>query len=223
MNKSLRRSVVALATAFACLMVLSTPAGAVVVNATAAITSGNVRLQNGTSILDIPLSGTTGTGCGTTLAISFDINSTGTTGTVAVTALTSTGRFTVGTSHYVAVLSLVSTVTAGTITGSSGTTGTAMTGLVLRIGALLYNASNTSSTATDCGLGTQVCRYNNVTATFSGTYSGNIHDTVLASDTAALTSTASGALQGVPCNPPFSTYTGGTATVTAMGIHILTP
>lgn len=218
MNTMLRRSAVAVIAAVACLAVMTPPAGAVMTAATFQITAGssNVRLQNGTSILDIPLGGSAGTGCSTNLDALFDVAATST-GTVRVTDLTSIGRFTVGATHYVAE---INDVIAGAVTGTVNGTSNAIAGVVVRVTANIYLATNTSSTATDCAHGTTVtCRYSNVNLTFGGTYTGNLHS-IAVSDSAALTSAASTTLVGLPCNPPFSVYTGGTATVTSLGIHI---
>lgn len=222
----LRRSVVALTTALACLMMMGTPASATVVTFRANFDSGtgaqgNLRLQNGTSILDVAIGGTPtgGTGCGNHVDVSLDIDSTGTTGTAQVLGLESTSRFLVGTTHYISVMSWVSTPTAGTITGSS-TTGASVTGLGLRLKEEIYTTTNTSSTATDCARTTTlICRYNNVNLTFSGTWNNNIHD-IQVSHGGSVSSNASTTLAPFPCNPPFSTYAGGTATFSNVPIHV---
>lgn len=216
MNKKLRRSVAALATAFACLALLSSPAGAVVTDVTATISTGNVRLQNGTSILDIALGGGGGTGCSTNIDAQFDVAATSN-GTVKVTDLTSIGRFQAGTTYYVAEMN---DVIAGQVTGAINGTTNAISGVGVRITATIFTATNQSATATDCAHGTTVtCRYSNVNLTFSGSYTGNIHS-IATTDSAALTSAASTTLVGLPCSPPFSTYTGGTATATSLGMDI---
>lgn len=224
MNKKLRRSVVALTTALACLVVMATPASATVVTFRANFDSGtgstgNIHLQNGTATWDIPLNTPGGTGCGSHVDVSMDIDSTGSTGTVQVLGLESVGRVQFGTVHYISVLSWVSTPQNGTITGSSAT-GATITSLIARLRADLYVPTNTSSTATDCArTATLVCRYNNVNLHLAGTWVANIHD-VQTSHGGLLTS-SSASLTGLPCSPPLSIFTGGTATINVpLQVHV---
>lgn len=222
MTRNLRRSAVALLTVLACLTIMSTPASGVVVNATAAIASGNIRLQNGTSILDIPLGGGGGTGCGSTVGLDFDVDSTGTTGTLGFSSLSYTSRISYYTTTLILVLTYTSTPASGSITGSS-TTGAAIISPQVRFKFEFFYPTNTSTTATDCAHGTTfICRYSNVTVMLSGTYNNDIHS-IGSSDTISLTSGASSTLVALPCGPPFSTWGGGTLTFTSLGLHVLTP
>lgn len=221
MITKLRRATVALTAVCSCLVLVSPPAGAVVVNTTADVTSGNMRLQNGTNTLDLALGGGAGTNCSNAIAFDFDVDSTGTTGTIAITGGWRKTRVIVNGVHYIVDETFISNPAIGSITGSS-TTGAAISGLQERRRIEIYKAANGSSTATDCVVSTLICRFGNVNLTFSGTYNGDIHS-IGASDTMSLASGASTTLIGLPCSPPFSTYTGGTATITSMSTHILTP
>lgn len=216
MIKKLYRSVAALVITFTCLILMSAPAGAVTTSVTASIPSGNFRLQNGTSILDVPLSGSTGTGCTVNLDAVFDMAATSN-GTMIITDVLIIIRFTVGTMHYILVMT---DVPAGAVSGNVNGTTNAITGVGVRLTSNIYPASNPSSTATDCNLSTPLrCRFSNISVTFSGTYTGNLHS-ITTSHTMAMASNASTTLVGLPCNPPFSIYTGGTLTFTSLNLHI---
>jgi hypothetical protein len=213
MDTTLRRGVVALTTALACLVLLAGPASAAVVNGT--ITGGTITLVNSTGTSTDTISLPSGTPLGTGCASSFtvDISTTGTSATNwRITGFASISRFPVGTSWFIADLSWKSS-TSGTVTGPA-TLNSSGLALDLRI----WNATNQSSTATDCGTTTLKCRFATVNLNLQGTYSGNIHSPA-ASDTINLT--ALGALGSpFPCTSPFSTYHLGTTTITGLVLHV---
>lgn len=208
MPTTLRRSAVALATALACLVLVATPASATTTHS-ATITGGTLKFRTGggtTGFLGSqPPLGTTGSGCGSTLSIEED----GATGAFEIVQFSSTARFTVvGNNHYIAVMTRQGS-TAGTYSGG------AITSATLSLRVTLFNATNSSSTATDCAHGTTVvCRYT-MTLHLTGTYTG-----MTTSGTVQLGGT--GTVTGLPCTPPFSEYTAGTAEAVSWGFHLTT-
>jgi hypothetical protein len=87
------------------------------------------------------------------------------------------------------------------------------------VNAVIYNASNTSSTATDCGKSTQKCRFSTPTVSLQGTYTGNLHAPAV-SDTLSLTSAGNLNTVQFGCSAPFTTYSGGTVTGTSIQAHV---
>ena len=220
MNKTLRRSVVALATAFACLAMMGSPASAAVI--TADITAGTVTLINslGTVTDTIPLGPgvtTLGTGC----ANSIQVTTTETTTSITqwnITTFSIISRFTLGGVYYIADLQRTGS-TAGTVTAVT-TTGATLNSATLTLDARIFNATDQSSTATTCAKGTAKCRFAVVTLSLQGTYSGNLH-TPTTSDTANLSGSGTLPTTTPPCTAPFTTYTAGSVTVTGLVAHVL--
>lgn len=208
MKTKLRRSVAALATAVACLALMATPAAAT--THTATTTGGNLTFFTSfgtTGLFDLnpPLAGSGGTDCGSTLAIDEDG-----TGAVDVTQYTSASRFTLGGSHFIVVMTRQGS-TAGTYSGGTISSAT----LSLRVD--IFFATNTSSTATDCAHGTtRSCRYT-LTLHLTGTYTG-----WTASSTLQLAGSSGTVVSSPPCVAPFTTFSGGTAVITAWDIHLTT-
>ena len=216
MSKNLRRGLVALATTFACVASMASPASAVTLSG--AITDGSLTLHNSASTVTETLSSSTGgsgsgTGCGTTGSV--ELTST----TARVLAISSIVRFTLGTGHYVAVLTLLAS-TSGALTGITTTSATISSSTVT-LRADLYTATNTSSTATDCAHGTsRTCRYT-ATLHISGTYNGNEASPAI-SNTAVVNAPPANLTVTPPCSTPFSTFIGGTASVSGLTLHVTT-
>ena len=217
MNKNLRRGLVALATTFACLTSMTTPASAVTLGGE--ITGGTVILHNSASTVTdtVPLGGTggggTGGGAGCATTGSVELTST----TARVLTLSSIARFTFGTGHFVAVLTLLAS-TSGTLTGIT-TTSASFSSSTVTLRADIYAATNTSSTATDCAHGTtRTCRFTG-TLHLTGTYNGN-EASPQVSHTASISAAPASLTTTPPCNAPFSTYIGGTAAVSGLTLHV---
>ena len=203
MNKTLRRSLIALATAFACLVLTATPAAAA--NAHARITGGNMLIWNATTTSNFTIS----------LSVSCtSIVSMATTPTTAqITGYASTTRFTVGTNHYVAEIILTGSAAANltNVTATSSTINNSSASLR----SDLYAATNNSSTATDCNHGvTRLCRYT-MTLGLTGTYTGDVTANAVTDTVTLATSGAAAMGTTPPCMAPFSGFTGGTAQLNA--------
>ena len=220
MNKNIRRSVVALATAFACLALMGSPASAY--DITGEITGGTVTLINstGTSTDTIPLAtggGTLGTNCVSNIQSQLTGSTTSVT-SWGISVLQTVGRFKLGTTWYVAELTRTASTT-GTISSITTTTA-ALNTATLTLAANIYTATNQSDTSTDCSHGTtRTCRFANVLLGIQGIYLGNIHLSQV-SHTVTLTATGTLGTTTPPCNAPFTTYNGGTVTVTGLTFHI---
>jgi len=158
MNAKLRRSVAALATVFACLALMASPASATTHGAT--ITSGNFTLvsEDGSVSQNFPWAGSGGTNCGHTL----EIDETATAWNV--TQYSSRARIPFIFNAYIIVITRTGS-TAGTV---SGTTLNAST---LSLDVKFYNVLN-NSPATDCNTtGSPRCQYT-ATLSLSGTVTG---------------------------------------------------
>ena len=219
MKKNLWRGVVALATAIACLGLAGSPTSAVTL--VGEITAGTVTLINstGTATDTIPLTtgGTLGTGCASNLK-AFVNNTTTSTTTWQVTEFNTIGRFKLGTTWYIAELTKTGSA-SGTVTTVTTTTAT-LNSATLALSANIYTATDQSDTATTCAHGTtRTCRFANVSLSLQGTYSGNLH-TPAVSDGVSLTSTGTLGTTTPPCNAPYTTYNGGTVTVTGMTAQV---
>lgn len=215
MKANLRRGLVALATTFTCLMSMTSPVSAATLGG--AITGGTVILHNSASTVTqtVPLDGTGGTGSGVGCATTGSVELTST--TARVLSLSSIARFKLGTGHYIGEISLLAS-TSGTLSGVT-TTSASFNSSTVTLRADLYTATNTSSTATDCAHGTtRTCRYTG-TLHLSGTYSGNEANPAV-SDTATMSAPSANISVTPPCTPPFSTYIGGTVTVTSLTLHV---
>ena len=201
MHTKIRRSVVALATALACLALMAGPASAT--THSAAITGGSIVLTaTNTLVLTFPWGGTAGTGCGHTL----DLDDTAS--TADVIGYSSATRFTLGTGAFVAVVTRTAS-TAGTVSGTSVSSST----LALRFD--IYFAAN-ADPATDCAIGTQVCRLR-TTLYFAGTLTG-----WSVSSTGSLSYPTASAVLSVPpgCVVPFSSWNGSAVTGGPLAFHI---
>lgn len=203
MNTKLRRSVAAIATAFACLALMASPASAI--THTTTITGGNLVLTaTNTLVLTFPFAGTAGTGCGSTLVLDE-----GATGDADIASYTSTGRFTFGGLGFVYVLTRTAS-TPGTVSGGGVSSST----LALQID--IFSAAN-ANPATDCATSTARCRMR-TTLYFAGTLSG-----WGVSDTASLSYPTAGlvvASPPPPCVVPFSSWGGGAVTGGPLDLHI---
>ena len=212
MNKNLRRSVAVLVTTLGCLALMASPASASTL--TSAITGGTFTLVNSTGTITdtFPLS-TAGTGCVNDITV--DVNDTATSTTSwQITGYHTIFRSTFFGGHFIGEMSWTGS-TAGTVNTLTGALGAA----TLSMTFIMYSASNTSSTATDCGKGTLRCRFNNVALSVQGTYSGDLH-TPTASSTFNLTGSGTLGSATPPCTSPFSTYNSGTMTVAALTGHV---
>ena len=203
MHKNLRRSVVALATAFACLGIMAGPSSAATSTHPVTITGGTVTATSTTGqVITTTLGGTAGTGCSSTLSVLVD----NTAGTINATTFTSIGHFTLGTNHYVST----STRTAST-TGTFGSGSVSSVGISISV--VIRAAANNSSTDLGCATtGTTICTLR-ATLAFAGTYTGSPSTT----GAAAFDISAPGAAISLgigTCNVPFATFNGGTAVVT---------
>ena len=213
MNTKLRRSAVALATAFASLMLLAAPAAA---HSHSATLTGGTFSSTGLIPFTHTLGGTVGSGC--TPTVSIDVDHTAQTGDI--TTFTIPMHFTLGSVHYVS-----------TITRSSSTVGTvsqtATSGLISNLGVglsiVIRAAANNSSTNVDCTTtGTVLCTLRVVNPLrLSGSYTHTGTGSIESSNTFALSSTSSAITIGIgTCMVPFSTYNGQTATITGLTGHI---
>jgi hypothetical protein len=206
----------ALAIVVTCLVVTADPASAATITATA---GGNMTVHNTTSTSTDTISGssgTGGTGCGNTFVITTTPVTTGTSVTWNITTFSRVNRFVLGGVHYIEEITRTAS-TAGTV--SSGTTNWSLNTATLTLQVIVANATNQSSTATDCLKTTTKCRFNTVNLSLTGTYTGNIHSPAV-SDTFAIT--GSGTLGTVfpGCTAPFTTYSGGTATFATHSGHV---
>lgn len=206
MNSTLKRSVVALATTFACLLMLSSPASANPTH-TADITGGKVTLKKA-PLSDLVISlGGTGAMCPTgTLTLTANPHP-----NAEVTALNKTGTFVVGSTTYVSVI---------TRTGSD--VGTAGSGSVSSVGVDVQAKIYTLAAGTSCTPGTLRCTINtNANLEFAGTHTDADSDNEPElNDTADLDANPVGITATFPCFPPFSSYTGGTAEVNNMAVTL---
>lgn len=214
-KKNILRSGAALATALACLALMANPASATVHDA--AIRSGEIAFFNTSGTPDfmptLPLAGTGGTGCGPTLQVTANAS---TTGTVDVTTYTSIGRFTLGTTAYVADITRQSS-TAGTYNDTTGQASSVQ--LTVRMD--IYAATN-QGTATDCAHGTtRACRFSNIALTLSGFYGGSLA-TPAVGLTAVLTGSGTLGASSPPCNAPFTGVTNGTASISCFAFTLTT-
>ena len=225
MNKNLRRGVVALATAFACLALMGSPASAAVVNAD--ITAGTVTLINSTSTATdtIPLGpGVTTLGEGCVNAI--QVTTTATTTSVTswnITGFTIVARFELNNVWYIAELtrtgSNAGTVTA--VTTTSATLNSPTTTASLTLAANVYLATDPDDDDITCLHGTtRTCRFASVSIRLQGTYSGDIHNPAT-SHTASLSGTGTLGTTTPPCNAPFTTYNAGTVAIAGLVAHVL--
>lgn len=212
MHTTLRRSVVALATTLACLAVLATPASATTHNVT--ITGGTLFAINatGTSTSTTDLSATPGAGCTSTIVADVVPDGTGNAGTVNVTGFSNIGHFTLGTNHYVSTMSRVSS--------SAGTWGTSATGTIsslsVQVSTQIRAAATNNSTNVDCATtGTVLCTLR-MTLHLAGTYANGPLSTTGATFNLSTTTSAAITLGIGTCQVPFSTFNGGTVTITNM-------
>ena len=216
MNKNLRRGVVALATAFACLALMASPASASVLTGT--ITAGTLTLSNqAVTVTDtIPLGGAGGTGCASSIEVT--VTPTGSVTTWQVTAFAIIARFQLGTTFYISERTRTGS-TAGTVTAVTATSA-ALNSAGLNLRSDVYVATNQSATATDCAHGTtRTCRFNNVSLTVQGTYNGDVNAPAV-SDTASLSGSGTLGSTTPPCNAPFTTYSGGCLTISNLTGHV---
>ena len=221
MNKNLRRGVVALATAFACLTLLGSPVSAATI--TADITAGTVTLINSTSTATdtIPLGPgvtTLGTDCANTIVVTTTATTTSVTNW-QITTFSTVSRFKLNTTWYVADLQRTGGA-SGTVTGVT-TTAANLNSSTLTLAANIYVATDTTETGTSCAHGTtRTCRFASVSISLQGTYSGDIHNPAT-SHTASVSGTGTLGTTSPPCNAPFTTYTGGTVAIAGLVAHAL--
>ena len=221
MYKNLRRGVVALTTALACLIVLAQPASASVVSGT--ITAGTLTLINSTGTVtdSMPFAGTgTGGGTGCVNSASVTVTPTGAVTAWTITALSTAGRAKLGTTWYVVKHSLT-----GDTVGNVGVGGgySDLEPVVISYRTDVYPSTDQTDTSTSCSHGTtRTCRFNTVSATISGVYTGDINSPTVG-DTITLSS-SSGTLGSTspPCNAPFTTYSNGTLSITGLTIPVAT-
>jgi hypothetical protein len=192
MNTKLRRSVAALATAFACLVLMAGPASAT----SPGITSGNLTLRssNGSNTLNIPWAGSAGTGCGHT----FTLANGGTTYDVTQYSSASRHNFLLGA--YIVVVTRTGS-TPGTITGGTNLDTSATLSLKIEF----FNVLN-ANPATDCATdGAVRCTYT-VTLHLGGAVTGWTSST----DTGTLAYAQANLAGGIPCSVPYTTWRNGT-------------
>ena len=215
MNTNHRRTLVALATAFACLVLWASPASAATLTGT--ITAGTLTLisTTGTTTDTLPL------GTGVICTNQGEVTTTGTTTSVTswqVTVFSYVFRFKLGTTWYVVDVARTTSTTLntpGTVTGVT-TTSASLNGSNLNLRADIYIATNQSDTDTDCTHGTtRSCRFASAVFTVQGTYFGNAH-TPAVLDSATLSGSGTLGSTSPPCNAPWTTYSTGTATVTGL-------
>ena len=220
MNKTLRRSVVALATAFACLALMGSPASAAVI--TADITAGTVTLINstGTTTDDIAL-GPGVTTLGANCANSIAVTTTASTTSISnwnITTFAVVARFKLGGTWYVASLQRTGSV-AGTVTAVTTTSAT-LNSATLNLDARIFTTAFQNDTDTECTTNGNKCRFSGVALSLQGTYSGDLHNPAV-SDTASLNGTGTLGATSPPCTTPFTTYNNGTVAVTGLVAHVL--
>jgi len=214
MHKNLRRSVVALATAFASLAILTGPASATTAVHPTTITGGTLTaVSSGTfpSTYTRTLGGTAGTGCTTTSSATVDDAAQ----TIDVTAFSNIAHFILNGNHYVSTITRTGS-SSGTYSGGSFTSVTIQLNIVIRA------AANNSSTDLGCATtGGVLCTLRLASTTsplaFSGTYTG----TPSSAGSATFASSAGPAAISLgigTCQVPFSTFNGGTATITLSGV-----
>lgn len=209
MNTMLARRAAALVATVASLALMATPASATTTHSSS-ITGGTLEFftstgSTGITNSDLPLAGTVGTECGSSLFVEED----GATGSFDVVGFSSVGRFSLGTVFYVAEMKRLSS-TSGTFSGGAITSET----LALRVD--IFTALNQTATSTTCLTGTRVCRYN-VTVHLTGTYTG-----WTPSSNVQLAGTASVTLAIGSCQVPFGEYNGGTASIAPWSFHLTT-
>ena len=220
MHTTIRRGVVAVATALACLAVLATPASAATL--TAVTTGGTVLIENSTGNLSDTLTitppGTLGTDCSRT-AVGVVNNTTTSTTSWQVTSYSTRTRFQLSGAGtwYIFTVTLNSS-TAGSVTGVTGASAT-LEPATVSLSAVVQNTTFQSATDTACTVTTTKCRFLNVALTLQGTYSGNIH-TPAVSDTATWTGSGTLGAAFAGCTAPFTGYSGGTGTVTGLTAQI---
>ena len=212
MNTTLRRSLVTVATTLACLALMASPASAATV--TGLVTGGTVTLVSSTgTVTDTFSIGNPVGGTGCAKDITLDV----TTSTAQLTGLSSVSRFALSTTYYI-METLLTGSTPGTLTNVTSTSAT-VTSATVTYQVNIYSASNQSSTATDCAHGTtRTCRAT-MTLSFSGSISGDVSSPAV-SDTASLSAPPATMTMTPPCSAPFTTYVGGTASVSGMTLHI---
>ena len=221
MNTNLRRGLVPLVTAFACLVLMGSPASAAVIPVD--ITAGTVTIINstGTATDTIPL-GPGVTTLGTDCIRTIEGTTTATTTSVTnweVTDYRTVTRFHIGSIWYVADMQRTSS-TAGTVT-SVTTTSATLNSASLGLTVSIYSATDQTATGTSCTHGTtRSCRFGGVSLALQGSYSGDIHNPST-SHTATLGGTGALGPTTPPCVAPFSTYANGTTTITGLVAHVL--
>ena len=219
MNKNIRRGMVALATAFVCVVALASPASAT--TATGEVTGGTITLINSTGTVTdtITLGGGTsgGTGCSSSITAVTNTTTTSTT-TWQITGFATVGRFKLGTTWYVAALTRTNS-TAGTVTSVTTTTAT-LNSATLNLNAVISNTTFQADTDTSCTTSGAKCRFSSVAISLQGTYSGNI-DGIAISDTIHVTGTGTLGTTTPPCTTPFTTYNAGTVTGASITAHVV--
>ena len=208
MNKNIRRGVVALATTFASLVLVASPASAV----SSPITGGTITFtsSNGVTTETFSVTGFTGAGCANSIQTSL----TGSTTSITAWQMTTYSvvyRFVLAGTWYVFDETRTGS-TAGTVTNVTTTSATLNSStLSLRID--LFVATDQTFTSTSCAHGTtRICRFSAAALSQQGTYNGNIHNPT-SSDT--LTLTGSGTLGSItpPCGSPFTAFANGPVTI----------
>ena len=214
MKTNIRRGVVAVATAFACVAALASPASAATL--TAAITGGTVLITNSTgtstdTLVLTPWTGTLGTDCSappwesSTTRLLLRLR-----GRSLRTLRGLASRLSGAGTWYILTVTLNSS-TAGTVSNVT-TTVADLNAATLSLNAVVSNTTFQSTTDTACTPTTTKCRFSSIVISLQGSYSGNIH-TPTASNTASLTGTG---ILGTPvagCTSPFTTYGSGTAAI----------
>ena len=201
MDTKIRRRVVALATALACLALMAAPASATSHSAT--VTGGTIVLTTtGSLSLTLPFTGTAGTGCGSTLVLDQDA----TAGTYEVTGYSSATRFSMGGIGFVAVVTRTAS-TPGTDSGANLYNAT----LALRIDIFL--AAN-ADPATDCATSSLRCKVSTTLQPYGVT------PTWTASSTGSLNHSATNAVITHPCTSPWSSLNWAVVTGAALAFHL---
>lgn len=212
MPTHLRRRMVALATALACITIMASPASATAHSVT--FTSGTLAVHNATSTstLTFALAGAAGAGCGSSAVVDVVPDGTGHAGTIDVTSFSGATHFTFGTPHYVSTISRTASTSGTWGTSASGTISSATLAVNIQIRA----AANNSSTNVDCATtGNVLCTWR-MTFHLAGTYANGPLSTAGATVTLATTAGATITLAIGTCQVPFFTWNGGSATVTGL-------
>lgn len=212
MNTQLGRSVVALATALASLVLMASPASA---TTHATTITGGTFSATPTGTLTFPtlaFGGAAGAGCGSTVALDVDHVA----NTATIPTFTSLHHFTWFGSHFVSTMTRTAS-TAGTIGSGS------VSGVGLSLSIAIRNAATNTSSNVDCATtGNVLCTWR-VTFAFYGNYTQSGTGSIGSSDTFSLSSPSATVTLAIgTCYVPFTGLNGGSASINGLTGHVTT-